>query len=225
MCLKEFILATNDQLTRLKKQFSTKYRQHTSTSFAYCQNLMLWDARQQTPLHPTRLNGQPDDHRNLCFARVSRQNVSNANRNGWSTATACTRVNTKYCCLGISASPVGRGKAVPLQAWTGPQDSRRLRPPDLLTSAHEGGSQPWAPATFTPRINLVLIFRGWVDPRAHGTVRCHGKNPSDTGNQSRDLPTCSAVPKPLCYPRPSPVGVTKIIIINCHKHEQIHTPL
>jgi hypothetical protein len=31
------------------------------------------------------------------------------------------------------------GKAVPLQAWTGPQGSRRLRPPDLLTSAQEGG--------------------------------------------------------------------------------------
>jgi hypothetical protein len=52
--------------------------------------------------------------------------------------------------------------------------------------------QPYAPAAFTPRINLVLIFRGWVDPRTHGTVRCHGKNPGDTGNRSRDLPTCSA---------------------------------
>jgi len=56
MCLNEFILATNDRLTRLKKQFSTKYRQHISTSFAYCQNLTLWDARQQT-----HLNRQPDD--------------------------------------------------------------------------------------------------------------------------------------------------------------------
>jgi len=36
------------------------------------------------------------------------------------------------------------------------------------------GCQPYAPAAFTPRINLVLIFRSWVDPRAHGTVRCHG---------------------------------------------------
>jgi hypothetical protein len=30
------------------------------------------------------------------------------------------------------------------------------------------GCQPYAPAAFTPRINLVLIFRDWVDPRAHG---------------------------------------------------------
>jgi hypothetical protein len=65
----------------------------------------------------------------------------------------------------------GKGKAVPLQAWTDPQGPRRLKPPDFLTSAHEGGRL----SAFTPRINLVLIFRGWVDPRAHGTVRCHGK--------------------------------------------------
>jgi hypothetical protein len=32
-----------------------------------------------------------------------------------------------------------KAKAVPLQAWRGPQGSRRLRPPDFLTSAHEGG--------------------------------------------------------------------------------------
>jgi hypothetical protein len=32
------------------------------------------------------------------------------------------------------------------------------------------GCQPYAPAAFIPRINLVLIFRGWVDPRAHGTM-------------------------------------------------------
>jgi hypothetical protein len=49
-----------------------------------------------------------------------------------------------------------------------------------------GGCQPYAPAAFVPRVNLVLICRGWVDPRAHGTVRCHGKNPGDTGNRSRD---------------------------------------
>jgi hypothetical protein len=30
-------------------------------------------------------------------------------------------------------------------------------------------------------ISLVLTFRGCVDPRAHGTVKCHGKNPGDTG--------------------------------------------
>ena len=42
--------------------------------------------------------------------------------------------------------------------------------------------------------SLILIFRGWVDIRAHGFVgRKHGKKiPSDTtGNRSRDRPTSS----------------------------------
>ena len=31
------------------------------------------------------------------------------------------------------------GKAVPLQAWTGPEGSRKLRFPDFMTTAQEGG--------------------------------------------------------------------------------------
>ena len=31
------------------------------------------------------------------------------------------------------------GKAVPLQAWSGPEDSRKLRFPDFMTTAQEGG--------------------------------------------------------------------------------------
>jgi len=33
----------------------------------------------------------------------------------------------------------GKGKAIPLQAWTDPEGSRRLRLPDFKKSAHEGG--------------------------------------------------------------------------------------
>ena len=33
----------------------------------------------------------------------------------------------------------GKGKAVPLQAWTRPQDSRKLRFPDYVTTAQDGG--------------------------------------------------------------------------------------
>jgi len=32
-----------------------------------------------------------------------------------------------------------KGKATPLQAWSGPEGSRRLRLPDFVTTAHEGG--------------------------------------------------------------------------------------
>jgi len=33
----------------------------------------------------------------------------------------------------------GKGKAVPLQAWTSPEDSRKLRFPDFMTTAQDGG--------------------------------------------------------------------------------------
>jgi hypothetical protein len=32
-----------------------------------------------------------------------------------------------------------KGKAVPLQAWSGPGGSRKLRFPDFMTMAHDGG--------------------------------------------------------------------------------------
>jgi hypothetical protein len=32
-----------------------------------------------------------------------------------------------------------KGKAVPLQAWTGPEGSRKLRFPDFVTTAQDGG--------------------------------------------------------------------------------------
>jgi len=34
---------------------------------------------------------------------------------------------------------IRKGKAIPLQAWTGPESSRSLRFPDFMTTAHESG--------------------------------------------------------------------------------------
>jgi hypothetical protein len=34
---------------------------------------------------------------------------------------------------------VGKGKAVLSQAWSGPVGSRKLRFPDFMTTAHDGG--------------------------------------------------------------------------------------
>ena len=48
------------------------------------------------------------------------------------------------------------GKAVPLQAWTGPEGSRKLRFPDFVTTAQDGGKvvslthQPPLPPGNTP---------------------------------------------------------------------------
>jgi len=33
----------------------------------------------------------------------------------------------------------GKGKAVPLQAWNGPEGSRKLRFSDFMTTAQDGG--------------------------------------------------------------------------------------
>jgi len=33
----------------------------------------------------------------------------------------------------------GKGKTVPLQAWSGPEGSRKLRFPDFMTTAQDGG--------------------------------------------------------------------------------------
>ena len=35
----------------------------------------------------------------------------------------------------------GKGKAVPLQAWSGPEGSRKLRFPNFMTTAQEGGKE------------------------------------------------------------------------------------
>jgi len=34
---------------------------------------------------------------------------------------------------------MNKGKAVPLQAWSGPEGSRKLRFPDLVTTAQDDG--------------------------------------------------------------------------------------
>ena len=63
----------------------------------------------------------------------------------------------------------GKGKSVPLQAWSGPEGSRKLRFPDFMTAAQEGGKfvslmhQPHLPPGNPP---VTHFCRGWVDPRA-----------------------------------------------------------
>jgi len=46
--------------------------------------------------------------------------------------------------------PKGKGKSVPLQAWSGPEGSRKLRFPDYMTTAQDGGK-------FVSRTNRPLL--------------------------------------------------------------------
>ena len=69
-----------------------------------------------------------------------------------------------------------KGKSVPLQAWSGPEVSRKLRLPDFMTTAHEGGKvvSRRTGCLYPQEMLLVLIsVRGWVDPRA--IVNCKGR--------------------------------------------------
>ena len=73
-----------------------------------------------------------------------------------------------------------KGKGLLQQAEVAQGVPGRLRPRIFLTFGTMSvvGRQPYAPAAFTPgEIPGTHFFRGWVDPRAHGSVGSYEKNP------------------------------------------------
>jgi hypothetical protein len=94
----------------------------------------------------------------------------------------------------------GKGKAVPLQAWSGPEGSRKLRFPDCMTTAQDDGKV----VSLTHRLTLPpenspgthFCYR-LSRPQGHSVIRriTSMKNSSDTiWNWTSNLPIYSTVP-------------------------------
>jgi len=90
-----------------------------------------------------------------------------------------------------------KGKAVPLQAWSSPEGSRKLKFPDYMTTEEDGGKvvslmhQPPLPPGSAPGIHFCYRVSRPEDHSAIGRIMSM-KNSSDTiWNRTSDLPICS----------------------------------
>ena len=91
-------------------------------------------------------------------------------------------------------------KAVPLQAWSGPEGSRKLRFSDIMTTVQDDGKvvslkhRPPLPPGNTPGTHFCKRLSQPQGHSATGRIMSL-KNSNDTiGNRTRDLSICSVVP-------------------------------
>jgi hypothetical protein len=103
-------------------------------------------------------------------------------------------------CLKINsyADKRKKGNAVPLHAWSGPEVARKLRFPDFMTTAQDGGKvvsltsrQPLTPGN-TPGTHFCQRLSRPQDHSA--TERIMSLKNFKFRNRTRDLPVCSVVP-------------------------------
>jgi hypothetical protein len=95
------------------------------------------------------------------------------------------------------------GKAFPLQAWTGPEGSRRLRLPYLKTIGHECGRvvnptrRPPLHRGNIPGTNFCQRLSQPYGHSADGRIMLLKNSNETIINRTRDLPAGSAVPQPI----------------------------
>ena len=93
-----------------------------------------------------------------------------------------------------------KGKAVPLQACSGPDGSRKLRFPHFMTTAQDGGKvvslthRPPLPPGNTPGTNFCWRLSRPQGHSATGRIISMKNSSDNIGNRTRDLPVCSVVP-------------------------------
>ena len=94
----------------------------------------------------------------------------------------------------------GKGKAVPLQAWTGPEGSRKLRFPDFVTTAQNGGRlSALRTGRLHPRKYSWYSFLLEAESTPGAIVRSerfyvNEKFIYTSWDQTSDLPICSTAP-------------------------------
>jgi hypothetical protein len=93
-----------------------------------------------------------------------------------------------------------KGKAVPLQAWSGPEGSRKLSFPDFVTTAQEGGkvvSLTHRPPLLPGNSPGTHFYSRLSRPQGHNAIGrfMSMKNSNDTiWDRTSDLPICSTAP-------------------------------
>ena len=75
-----------------------------------------------------------------------------------------------------------KGKAVPLQSWSGPEGSRNFRCPDFMTTTQNGGKVVSTGRLYPQKIHLVLIS---VGARGGVVVKALRYKPAGRGFDSR----------------------------------------
>jgi hypothetical protein len=74
----------------------------------------------------------------MCVSRIGRHQKCETNALKQKSIQAFHRFTQIYILLPLTDKK-GKGKVVPLQVWSGPEGSRKLRFPDYMTTAQDGG--------------------------------------------------------------------------------------